>query len=184
MNKLDWWRFFSSPPLSESYAAVWGFIVVSPNSIWKRHSTYVTRNRDLEAEIWTTMVTSLFSLSLHISNPPINDEIHPSPDGTPLMRLVNETLENSVYQSVCIPITNAKWAERWKKMCLSSETGPSVQPEKDVFSVAEDPTIQVENTTALMDPVKVEAHRLSETWRAGTSGRFQRDEVNLTRIGE
>lgn len=130
--------------------------------------------------------TKLLSLSLHLSGPPSPDDVDPS-EGTPLARFVNSTLENNVYQTVCLPITNSKWAERWKRMCIISAHADDDEDRDDeeLFPMdAEDATAKITDPAQQSVSTKdAEAHRLAESWRAGITGRFRRDEVNLTKIG-
>lgn len=72
---------------------------------------------------------------------------------TPILRLLS-TSKAKGYDTVCIPLTNEKWRERWKKMCLS----PEGEAEKDES-----------------------AERISEAWRSNPV--FLREEVNVTRLG-
>lgn len=49
---------------------------------------------------------------------------------------------------------------------------------------AEDATAKITDPAQQSVSTKdAEAHRLAESWRAGITGRFRRDEVNLTKIG-
>ncbi|KAF8322644.1 PRMT5-domain-containing protein [Clavulina sp. PMI_390] len=70
-----------------------------------------------------------------------------------------------MYSTICLPITNARWAERWRRMCLSSSSDRKKNKEKEKER-------------------EKEAHRTAEMWRAGMVGRFERNEVNLTKIEE
>ena len=72
---------------------------------------------------------------------------------TPILRLLSASKAKG-YDTVCIPLTNEKWRERWKKMCLS----PEDEAEKDDS-----------------------AERVSEAWRSNPV--FLREEVNVTRLG-
>lgn len=72
---------------------------------------------------------------------------------TPILRLLS-TSKAKGYDTVCISLTNEKWRERWKGMCLS----PEDEAEKDDS-----------------------AERLSEAWRSNPV--FLREEVNVTRLG-
>lgn len=129
--------------------------------------------------------SKLFSLSLHLSSPPGPENFELGEGSTALTRFINTTLEDSVYQSVCLPITNATWAERWKRMCLDSSNVPE-EGENDSTSVIDsemDATVRLNDSAVTERNKGTESHRVAEAWRAGISGRFQRDEVNLTKIG-
>ena len=73
---------------------------------------------------------------------------------TPILRLLSDS-KTKGYDTVCIPLTNERWRERWKRMCLS----PEDEAEKDES-----------------------AERISEAWRSNPV--FLREEVNVTRLGE
>src|ERR1700733_1530393 len=121
----------------------------------------------------------LFSLSLHLSSPP-------NPESFELTRFINNTLEDNIYQSVCMPITNAKWADRWKRMCLDSSNGVEEAGYRGSISLIDDetdPTVKLGDHSATDRNKSTESHRIAEMWRAGISGRFKKDEVNLTKIG-
>jgi hypothetical protein len=98
--------------------------------------------------------------------------------------LIHDVLENEIYDSICMPIANAKWAERWRSMCMSSESsrapdGAAIRRSQHEKATQKDPPFDRSS-----DPTRDSALQTSaEAWRAGTSGRFQRDEVNLTKIG-
>lgn len=129
----------------------------------------------------------LLSLSLHLSSPPSPDNAEPG-EGTPLIRFVNSTLDSNIYQTVCLPITNSKWAERWKRMCLSTSHTEEKDLDEELFDMvdedAEEATAKISDHAGQGGLTKdAETQRVAESWRAGTSGRFQRDEVNLTKIG-
>ena len=72
---------------------------------------------------------------------------------TPILRLLSASKAKG-YDTVCIPLTNEKWQERWRNMCLS----PEDEAEKDDS-----------------------AERISEAWRSNPG--FFRGEVNVTRLG-
>lgn len=72
---------------------------------------------------------------------------------TPILQLLSDNKAKG-YDTVCIPLTNEKWRERWKGMCLS----PEDEAEKD-------PSVE----------------RTSEAWRSNPA--FLREEVNVTRLG-
>ena len=72
---------------------------------------------------------------------------------TPVLQLLSDSKAKG-YDAVCIPLTNEKWRERWKGMCLS----PEDEAEKD-------PSVE----------------RTSEAWRSNPA--FLREEVNVTRLG-
>ncbi|KAF8340642.1 PRMT5 arginine-N-methyltransferase-domain-containing protein [Cantharellus anzutake] len=104
----------------------------------------------------------LFTFSLHIPGvPPPSEVLHPE-DGssTPLHSLMKETTAKNIYSSICIPIANDIWKHRWKEMCLV-EHGMSSEGRKDS-----------------------ELQRVAEKWRAGHSGGFRKNEVNITRLEE
>jgi hypothetical protein len=130
-------------------------------------------------------LSRLFALSLHLSGPPSPESFELGEGSTALTRFINSTLEDNIYQSVCLPITNARWAERWKRMCLDSSNVPE-EGENDSTSVMDsevDATVRLDDNAVTERNKGTESHRVAEGWRAGISGRFQRDEVNLTKIG-
>ena len=45
---------------------------------------------------------------------------------TPILRLLSDN-KTKGYDTVCMPLTNERWRESWKKMCLS----PEDEAEKD-----------------------------------------------------
>lgn len=73
---------------------------------------------------------------------------------TPILQLLSNSKVKG-YDTVCIPLTNEKWRERWRKMCLS----PDDEAEKDEG-----------------------AERASEAWRSNPV--FLREEINVTRLCE
>lgn len=76
-------------------------------------------------------------------------------------------------------------------MCISSSEANTTDAYADELFM--DGDADADNTAKITsaDPINnqngvtkdTEAQRVAEAWRAGTSGRFERDEVNLTKIG-
>ncbi|GAA5967269.1 hypothetical protein JCM11641_000496 [Rhodosporidiobolus odoratus] len=107
-----------------------------------------------------------------------------APEGTPLSRLVSQTLYvppreptpseaaqgwspsrggKTEYDAVAIPLTNGNWQERWERMCTITASAT----EAELGELARQEELQKSE---------------SETWRAG--GGFVRNEVNITRSEE
>ncbi|KZS92654.1 PRMT5-domain-containing protein [Sistotremastrum niveocremeum HHB9708] len=77
------------------------------------------------------------------------------PDTSALFQIIEET-RSSRYDSVCIPLTNDKWRQRWHEMCI------------------------VEDETKPRDP---SAEQKAELWRSGVVA-FKREEVIPTTLDE
>ena len=75
------------------------------------------------------------------------------------------------FDSVCVPLTNASWRERWERMCTiaTSETASS-----DLHGAS-----RVDGSQD--DVAGLRSRREAELWRAG--GAFRRGEVNVTNQG-
>ena len=98
---------------------------------------------------------------------------------TPLLKL--QANARQYYDTVCVPLSNERWRERWRRMCLSeggssgvAAAGSSSKNDSDKVKVPEEPTADAE--------AKKEADRIAEQWRANPS--FKHDEVTMTRLGE
>ncbi|KAF8149849.1 shk1 kinase-binding protein 1 [Crassisporium funariophilum] len=74
---------------------------------------------------------------------------------TPILSLISQSQAKG-YESVCLPLTTAKWKQRWSEMCLL----PMESSEKD----------------------KERASRAAEKWRLNPG--FMREEVTITRLDE
>lgn len=82
---------------------------------------------------------------------------------TPIQKLVHETTElKRDYDLVCLPLTNARWKDRWERMCLAEEPYDGMASQKKQGNAA------------------ASAYE-AERWRSG--GGFSRGEVNVTRSG-
>ena len=81
---------------------------------------------------------------------------HSSHD-TPVLSLSADAQAKG-YQSICLPLTTAKWRERWRNMCIM----PSAR-------------------TAGNEEV-IAAEKAAEAWRKSPS--FLLDEVTITRLGQ
>jgi len=116
-------------------------------------------------------MNSRVPISLHLSTPlqlPQNGRsssgnANRPPPQTILEHVIEDAHSNN-YESVCIAITTDQWKKRWGRLCLNSEA----QSEEDLFAGTR------------LDDGQVQ-QRNAEIWRAGDG--FQRDEVNLTKIG-
>ncbi|KAG8825337.1 methyltransferase protein [Serendipita sp. 411] len=75
-------------------------------------------------------------------------------ESSPLLELY-QTASQDGYDLICVPLTNEAWRTRWKKMCLTDESGKQNE----------------------------ETERLAEDWRA-SEGPFLREEMNITRLDE
>ncbi|KDQ14319.1 hypothetical protein BOTBODRAFT_629299 [Botryobasidium botryosum FD-172 SS1] len=94
---------------------------------------------------------------LRAGSPP-QSLVAPNED-TAIHQLVNDALSKN-YSSICVPLANDAWKERWRSMCLKSS--PSAP-----------------NSSSMATKPQTEK---AERWRAG--GCFLRGEVNLSRIDE
>src|SRR5258708_437021 len=103
----------------------------------------------------------LFTFSLHLPGVPSPSELlRPREGSTILYDFIKETTAKNTYGSICIPITNDIWKKRWKEMCLIEHGTSSSECKRDV-----------------------ELQWAAENWRAGYSGSFHLNEVNITRLG-
>ncbi|KAG8812619.1 methyltransferase protein, partial [Serendipita sp. 399] len=66
-----------------------------------------------------------------------------------------KTASQDGYDLICVPLTNETWRTRWKRMCLTDESGKQSE----------------------------EIEKLAEDWRA-SEGPFLREEMNITRLDE
>jgi protein arginine N-methyltransferase 5 len=73
---------------------------------------------------------------------------------TPVLKLLSVS-KSKGYDITCIPLTNDNWRARWKRMCLSPDSG---------------------------EEKNEDAERLSEAWRSNPV--FLKDEVNVSRLGK
>lgn len=48
--------------------------------------------------------------------PPLPTLPHPSP--SPLQQLIGQTVAKTDYDAICVPLTNARWQDRWERLCL------------------------------------------------------------------
>ena len=79
------------------------------------------------------------------------------PHDTPVLSLAAEA-QSKGYQAICLPLTTAKWRERWQNMCIMPSTGTAGNEEV------------------------IAAEKAAEAWRKSPS--FLLDEVTITRLGE
>ncbi|KAG9005117.1 methyltransferase protein [Tulasnella sp. JGI-2019a] len=107
---------------------------------------------------------------LHLNTPikpPLAEETRNSKNLRPRTTLEQRiaSAQGDHYNGVCIAIANEEWRKRWSRLCLL-------------------PAAEIENAAPAGVPEEVKKQQTAaELWRAGDSG-FQRDEVNLTTLGE
>jgi protein arginine N-methyltransferase 5 len=103
---------------------------------------------------------SFVTLSNFITPEDIISEWHTSTDGldTPVLRLI-ERAKAKGYNSICLPLTTAKWKHRWTEMCL-------ILGDSDAKDGGEK---------------AMGAEERAEAWRVRPA--FLRDEVAITRLG-
>ena len=77
----------------------------------------------------------------------------PAGDQTPLLSIAVDCQAKG-YQAICLPLTTAKWHDRWKNMCI--------MPSED-------------------NEATISADKEAEAWRKSPS--FLLDEVTMTRLG-
>lgn len=72
-------------------------------------------------------------------------------------------------------------------MCLDSSNGVEDGDGGSISLIDDrdeiDATVKLGDHSATERNKSTESHRIAEMWRAGISGRFKKDEVNLTKIG-
>jgi len=70
-------------------------------------------------------------------------------------------------------------------MCLDSSNGVEDGDGGSASLIDDetDATVKLGDHSATERNKSTESHRIAEMWRAGISGRFKKDEVNLTKIG-
>ena len=76
-------------------------------------------------------------------------------DDTPVLRATTDA-RTAGYETICVPLTNGQWKERWRELCISSP------------NEAQDKLAEIEQR--------------AEAWRSKPA--FFRDEVTLSRLGE
>ncbi|ORY29011.1 PRMT5 arginine-N-methyltransferase-domain-containing protein [Naematelia encephala] len=99
------------------------------------------------------------ALALPSPLPPLPSQPHPAP--SPLQGQIQHTISSTDYDTVCLPLTNKLWQDRWERLCLRPvEDEPS--PEADAEREAVD--------------------READVWRK--EGGLRREECNITRLEE
>lgn len=95
----------------------------------------------------------------------------PHPASTPLQNAISSTLNSTDYDSICVPLTNPKWQERWERLCLRAmdEEDESAGPESDAMRE------QKERAREAVD-------READIWRK--EGGLKREEVVVSRLEE
>ena len=102
----------------------------------------------------------VIALALPAPLPPL--PMDPVPAPSPLQNAIQHTTSSTDYDAVCVPLTNAKWRQRWDELC----TRPMDE---------EDPT---EEQLAARERIDWEA----DVWRK--EGGLNRDELVVSRLEE
>ena len=101
------------------------------------------------------------ALCLPAPYPPLPSE--PPPAISPVQEKITSTLGSTDYDSICLPLTNSKWHERWERLCL--------RPMEDE-----------ENDTPDTIKAREALDREADTWRR--EGGLRREEVVVSRLEE
>ena len=104
------------------------------------------------------------ALSLPAPYPPLPTA--PPPANSPLGELITQTLGNTDYDQVCLPLTNAKWQERWERLCLRPMDEDEANGQPDERLAKEREALDQE----------------ADTWRR--EGGLKREEVVISRLEE
>lgn len=91
----------------------------------------------------------------------------PHPSTSPLEAQISSTLSSSDYDTVCVPLTNPRWQERWERLCL--------RPVEEEL----DPASQAALTRDLQREI---VDREADVWRK--EGGLRRNELNISRLEE
>lgn len=105
------------------------------------------------------------AIALQPPYPPLPTTPHPS--NSPLETAVTSTLSTTDYDTVCIPLTNQHWQERWERLCL--------RPVEEEL----DPNSQAALTRDLAREI---VDREADIWRK--EGGLRRGELNVSRLEE
>lgn len=104
---------------------------------------------------------------------------------TPLLKLKADS--RILYDTICIPITNERWRERWGRMCLQQPHDAAAtprQPRPTHKALGMGAEINVDQTMGIYDVKNEEdedwEHK-AESWRLNPV--FEVDEVVMTRLG-
>lgn len=99
---------------------------------------------------------------------------HPTP--TPLQTTITTTLNTTDYDTVCVPLTNTKWQERWERLCLRA-----MDDEEELAS--QNP--ETPANRAILEKKEKERAKIdleADIWRK--EGGLKREEVIISRLEE
>jgi protein arginine N-methyltransferase 5 len=105
------------------------------------------------------------AIALPTPLPPLPSTPHPSP--SPLQNTIISTLSSTDYDTVCLPLTNSKWQDRWERLCL--------RPVEEELDPSSPEALKRDLEREVVD-------READLWRK--EGGLRREELNVTRLEE